>query len=478
MYSKKLLEKFKNIKLETTDQNLLDSISLNNIFNNNEIDNSFKISEKEINKESFNLNNNTSINNQINSNPVNFPSQNNIQNNIKSSLFQPQNNNMNIGNIYNNNYSGILPNSQSDLFRNKIPSIPNNLNNFYPGPKPIPNNFGNEIRPNLFGELDNKNNLETPNIPYFHIPLQNPISMTQMQTNIIPNSIPSNFLITNNTNINTNSNININKNINNIINFNNKNVINTNVNNNININTITEPKNLMFPNNNSLNPNIKNENNININNNKEINSNVKNTPKIIFSSTNCNNNNTTTNNNKIEQQQKKSIDDANLPTKKPTPLFNIKESSSIKEKLQKAQLTSKKRKRFIKNNKLVFVQVDKETNKKEENNKEKNESEENEENNNEESLNSEKVSELMQKNTKPRGSRYRGVSKNGSQWQVLIMVKKKKRYLGSFSNEEEAARAYDRVALQHHGIKAKTNYDYTKEEVKEIMEGPKLLNID
>ena len=108
LYSKKLLEKFKNIKLETTDQNLLDSISLNNIFNNNEIDNSFKISEKEINKDSFNLNNNTSINNQINNNPVNFPSQNNIQNNIKSSLFQPQNNNMNIGNIYNNNYSGIF----------------------------------------------------------------------------------------------------------------------------------------------------------------------------------------------------------------------------------------------------------------------------------------------------------------------------------------------------------------------------------
>ena len=49
------------------------------------------------------------------------------------------------------------------------------------------------------------------------------------------------------------------------------------------------------------------------------------------------------------------------------------------------------------------------------------------------------------------------------------MVKKKKRYLGSFSNEEEAARAYDNVALQHHGMKAKTNYDYTKEEVAEIM---------
>ena len=484
LYSTKLLEKFKNIKSETTEHNLLDSISLNNIFINNDIDNSFKISEKEINKDSINLNNNNmSINNQINNNPVNFPSQNNNKNNIKSSLFQPQNNNINIGNIYNNNYSGILPNSQNDLFRNKIPSIPNisnnlNINTFYHGPKSIQNNFGNEIRHNLFGELDNKNNLET-NIPFFQIPLQNPISMTQMPNNIVsnnimPNSIPSNFLITNNTNINTNSNININKNINNIINFNNKNVINTNINNNININTVTDSKNLIFSKN-TLNQNLQNENNININNNKEINSNLKNTPKIIFSSTNYNNINTI--NKKNEQQQKKAIDEGNLPTKKTGPLFNIKESSLMKEKFQKAQLTSKKRKRFIKNNKLVFVQVDKETNKKEENKKEKNESEE-EENNNDESLNSEKVSELIQKNTKPRGSRYRGVSKNGSQWQVLIMVKKKKRYLGSFSNEEEAARAYDRVALQHHGIKAKTNYDYTKDEIKKIMEGPKLLNIE
>ena len=84
----------------------------------------------------------------------------------------------------------------------------------------------------------------------------------------------------------------------------------------------------------------------------------------------------------------------------------------------------------------------------------------------------------LNKNIKPRGSRFRGVSKNGSQWQVLIMVKKKKRYLGSFATEEEAARAYDKVALQHHGNKAKTNYDYTKEETDAIIKGPKLLKLD
>ena len=58
------------------------------------------------------------------------------------------------------------------------------------------------------------------------------------------------------------------------------------------------------------------------------------------------------------------------------------------------------------------------------------------------------------------------------------MVKKKKRYLGSFANEEEAARAYDKVALQNHGNKAKTNYDYTKEEVEKIVKGPKLLKVE
>ena len=197
---------------------------------------------------------------------------------------------------------------------------------------------------------------------------------------------------------------------------------------------------------------------------------------------NINSNNNTNNTSKINTQIKNTQMTGLAPfssqiQKRTTPLFNIKESTLEKDKEQKGHLTSKKRKRFLKNNKLVFVQLDQGKDRDDENNN-KDGSEGNEENKNEDSFNSEKVSELIQKNTKPRGSRYRGVSKNGSQWQVLIMVKKKKRYLGSFSNEEEAARAYDKVALQHHGIKAKTNYDYTKEEVDEIIAGPKLLKLD
>ena len=128
---------------------------------------------------------------------------------------------------------------------------------------------------------------------------------------------------------------------------------------------------------------------------------------------------------------------------------------------QKAKFSSKKRKRFIKNNKLVFVQM-----------------EENELNMKNEKAFDEDNTIEFNKNTKPRGSRYRGVSKNGSQWQVLIMVKKKKRYLGSFSKEEEAARAYDKVALQNHGNKAKTNYDYTKKKKKKILQEPKILKLE
>ena len=60
-----------------------------------------------------------------------------------------------------------------------------------------------------------------------------------------------------------------------------------------------------------------------------------------------------------------------------------------------------------------------------------------------------------------RGSKYRGVSKNGNQWQVLIMINKKKRYIGNAS-------FYDIVAIQNHGNKAKTNFYYTPQQIERI----------
>ena len=59
-----------------------------------------------------------------------------------------------------------------------------------------------------------------------------------------------------------------------------------------------------------------------------------------------------------------------------------------------------------------------------------------------------------------RGSKFRGVSRNGGKWQVLIMINRQKTYFGNYDTEEEAARAYDQVAIKYHKEKARTNFIY------------------
>ena len=83
-------------------------------------------------------------------------------------------------------------------------------------------------------------------------------------------------------------------------------------------------------------------------------------------------------------------------------------------------------------------------------------------------FNTQYPSNLLNEFRGQRGSKYRGVSKNGNQWQVLIMINKKKRYIGNYKNEEEAASSYDIVAIQNHGNKAKTNFYYTPEQIIKI----------
>jgi hypothetical protein len=57
-----------------------------------------------------------------------------------------------------------------------------------------------------------------------------------------------------------------------------------------------------------------------------------------------------------------------------------------------------------------------------------------------------------------RGSKYRGVSRNGKTWQVLIMINRNKNYIGNFKSEVEAARAYDEYAMKFHKSKARLNF--------------------
>ena len=69
---------------------------------------------------------------------------------------------------------------------------------------------------------------------------------------------------------------------------------------------------------------------------------------------------------------------------------------------------------------------------------------------------------------KKRSSIYRSVSKNGSKWQVLMMINNKKCYLGSYPSEDLAARIYDIHAIKSWGTKARTNFVYDNNQIKNI----------
>lgn len=51
----------------------------------------------------------------------------------------------------------------------------------------------------------------------------------------------------------------------------------------------------------------------------------------------------------------------------------------------------------------------------------------------------------------------------------MITLNHYKEYKGGFDNEHDAAKMYDRKSICTFGLKAKTNYDYTKGEVLEIL---------
>lgn len=87
-----------------------------------------------------------------------------------------------------------------------------------------------------------------------------------------------------------------------------------------------------------------------------------------------------------------------------------------------------------------------------------------------------KLSKIKFLKRKKRSSKYRGVSKNGNKFQVLMMINKKRCYKGSYSSEVLAARIYDIHAIKTRGIKARTNFVYNNIQIKKIYE--QKINID
>ena len=65
---------------------------------------------------------------------------------------------------------------------------------------------------------------------------------------------------------------------------------------------------------------------------------------------------------------------------------------------------------------------------------------------------------------------FKKISYEITQFQVQLLGNLKKHYVGSINSQERAARIYDRHAILTHGLKAKTNYNYTKSQVKTILE--------
>mmetsp|Transcript_23098 Transcript_23098/g.22976 ORF Transcript_23098/g.22976 Transcript_23098/m.22976 type:complete len:227 (-) Transcript_23098:26-706(-) len=67
-----------------------------------------------------------------------------------------------------------------------------------------------------------------------------------------------------------------------------------------------------------------------------------------------------------------------------------------------------------------------------------------------------------------RRSRFVGVFKNTSKWQALIDISSWKTYIQTYSTEQEAARAYDLMSLLLKGLRALTNFDYSKADILEL----------
>ena len=69
-----------------------------------------------------------------------------------------------------------------------------------------------------------------------------------------------------------------------------------------------------------------------------------------------------------------------------------------------------------------------------------------------------------------RASKYVGVSRNGSNWQVLINMHYTKKYVGTYPTEKQAAIVYDFYSIAQNGIRAKTNFTYKRELITDMIQ--------
>ena len=68
-----------------------------------------------------------------------------------------------------------------------------------------------------------------------------------------------------------------------------------------------------------------------------------------------------------------------------------------------------------------------------------------------------------------RRSGFRGVSRNGASWQVLMMINNVKTYIGWYDTEEEGALVYDIVSILFKLRKARTNLSYSKAKLLNLL---------
>ena len=85
-------------------------------------------------------------------------------------------------------------------------------------------------------------------------------------------------------------------------------------------------------------------------------------------------------------------------------------------------------------------------------------------------LPSEKTERRNSSHRSNRQSEYIGVSRNGNYWQVLKNFNNSKKYIGGFTNEKEAAITYDFYSMAIDAERAKVNFRYTPELIREMID--------